>query len=165
MQPACSFDCQLEYATRAAMKSAASRKANERKETKAKLEKLKPRSQWMKETQAAVNAYVRARDEGMPCISCGITNPVQWHAGHYLSRGAHPELALEESNIHRQCSQCNDHLSGNQIQFRKGLIERYGQPLVDWLESHHEPKKYTIEQLKAIRDEYRAKLKALKKES
>jgi hypothetical protein len=33
---------------------------------------------------------------------------------------------------------------------------------VEWLEGPHEPKKYTIEDLKSIKETYRQKLKALK---
>lgn len=126
-------------------------------------EKLKTRSDWMKEAQTAVNAYVRERDKELPCISCGRFHEGQWHAGHYLSRGAHPELALEQRNIHRQCAPCNTHLSGNQVKFRLGLIARHGVELVDWLEGPHEPKRYTIDELKAIRDEYRTRLRELQK--
>lgn len=136
----------------------------QRKEDRERKSKLKTRSDYMKEAQAAVNAYVRARDEGFPCISCGIDNPKQWHAGHYLSRGAHPELALEPRNIFKQCSQCNDYLSGNQIEMRKGIIARKGVEEIEWLEGPHDPKKYSIDDLKAIKDEYKLKLKQLKQE-
>lgn len=118
----------------------------------------------MKEAQAAVNAYVRERDRDLPCISCGRFHQGQWHAGHYLSRGAHPELALDERNLAKQCQPCNTHLSGNQLEYRKGLIARYGIDHVEWLEGPHEAKKYTIDDLKAIRDEYKQKLKAIKKD-
>ena len=86
----------------------------------------------------------------------------QWHAGHYLSRGAHPELALEPLNIWRQCAPCNTHLSGNQIEFRKGLIARQGVALVEWLEGPHEPKHYAIEDYNAIKAAFVAKLKELR---
>ena len=124
-------------------------------------EVLKTRSDHMREAQAAVNAYVRARDAGKRCISCGCVEAKQWHAGHYLSRGAHPELALEPLNIWRQCSQCNNYLSGNQIEFRKGLIARRGSKLVEWLEGPHEAKHYTIDDLKAIKAKYKAMAKEL----
>lgn len=136
----------------------AARKAN--REAK---EKLKTRSDWMREAQAAVNAYVRERDRDLPCISCGRMHQGQWHAGHYLSRGAHPELALEPLNIHKQCAPCNNHLSGNQVKYRLGLIARLGVEVVEWLEGPHEPRRYTIDELKAIRDEYRTRLRELQK--
>lgn len=124
---------------------------------------IKTLSEWRKEAQAVVNRYVRLRDEDLPCISCGRFHQGQYHAGHYLSRGAHPELALDERNIHKQCQPCNTHLSGNQINYRKGLIDRCGIDIVEWLEGPHEPKKYTIADMQEIIAEYKAKIKAIVK--
>ena len=150
--------CGIECAKAIARKK---REKIEKAADRAKRESLKSRADWMREAQAAVNAYVRARDAGKPCISCGRMHEGQWHAGHYLSRGAHPELALEPLNIWRQCAPCNTYLSGNQIEFRKGLIERRGAKLVDWLEGPHEPKHYTIDDLKAIKEKYVAMRKEM----
>lgn len=135
----------------------------ERASDRAKKERLKTRSDWMREAQAAVNAYVRERDFGLPCISCGRHHQGEIHAGHYLSRGAHPELALDPRNLAAQCQPCNVHLSGNQINYRKGLIARNGIELVEWLEGPHPALKLTEEQIKAIRDDYRARAAKLKK--
>lgn len=158
-----SYACQVAYAEKIVAKSAEKREQQERQAIRVRREKLKTRSDWMREAQSAVNALRRAEDEakGYACISCGTANPVQWHAGHYLSRGAHPELALEPRNIHRQCSQCNDYLSGNQIEMRKGIVARYGAAEAEWLEGPHEPKHYSIDDLKQIRDEAKADLRAL----
>jgi hypothetical protein len=133
----------------------------DRAETRAKKEALKTRSDYLPEAQSAVNAYVRARDAHLPCISCGRFHQGQWHAGHYKSVGAHPELRFNELNIHRQCQPCNTHKSGNVLEYRKGLIAKIGIELVEWLEGPHEAKKYSIDELKAIKAEYRAKTKQL----
>ncbi len=128
----------------------------ERAVTKAQKESLKSRSAWMKETQTALNSWVRlVRDAGKPCISCGRHHQGQNHAGHYLSRGAHPNLALVECNIFLQCAPCNVHLHGNQANMRLGIIARYGVGLVEQLESDNEPRKYDIPKLKELRDYYR----------
>lgn len=162
IQPTClSFECQLAHAQKIAEQAKANREKAQKAAVKITREKLKTLSDWRREAQTAVNAYVRARDADKPCISCGRHHQGQWHAGHLLSRGAHPELALDPRNIHKQCQPCNTHLSGNQINYRKGLIERYGIELVEWLEGPHEPKKYTIEDLRAIRDEYRRKVREI----
>lgn len=164
IQPTCdSFECKLTYATRHAEKIAAIRAKERRNDAKKEKESLKTRREWLNEAQAAVNAYVRMRDKDLPCISCGRFHQGQYHAGHYLSRGAHPELALNPINIAKQCAPCNTHLSGNQVRFRTGLIARIGIELVEWLEGPHEPKRYTIEDAKRIRDEFRSKLKELEK--
>lgn len=123
--------------------------------------KLKTRAQWMKEAQAAFNKYIRLRDAGQPCISCGRHHQGQWHAGHYLSTGARPELRFEESNVHLQCAPCNNHLSGNIVLYRIGLITKIGIEKVAWLEGPHEPKKYTVDDLKAIKAKYTALAKEL----
>ena len=116
-QPTCSPACAIKYIK--AKKDA--KTASEKKKT-AKLdrsylrkrkESLKTQSDWTKEAQAEFNRFIRARDYQQPCISCGTRNNVQYHAGHYLSTGANPELRFIEDNCHKQCSSCNNHLSGN----------------------------------------------------
>jgi hypothetical protein len=114
----------------------------------------KPISKLRAEAQAAFNAYIKLRDARLPCIACGRHHEGQWHAGHYLSVGAHPELRFDERNAYRCCQPCNTHLSGNLIEYRKGLILRCGKGLVEWLEGPHEPKHYTRDDLIAIRKEF-----------
>lgn len=138
-------------------------KKAERESTRKRKDAIKSKADWAREAQTAFNAYIRARDEGLPCISCGRHHQGQWHAGHYLSTGARPELRYTESNVHRQCAPCNTHLSGNAVLYRIGLIERIGLQAVEWLEGPHEMPKWTAEDYRAIRDTYRAKLKEMKK--
>jgi hypothetical protein len=165
LQVVCGPQCAAKYAAELRRKAGIESAKKERAELKAKKEKLKTRSDWARETQSAVNAYVRLRDAHLPCISCGRHHQGQYHAGHYLSRGAHPELAYEPMNMAKQCQPCNTHLSGNQINFRKGLIDRIGLDWVEWLEGPHEPKKWTVEELKAIRDKFRALTKQLREKN
>jgi hypothetical protein len=87
--------------------------------------------------------------------------PRKANAGHYLSTGARPELRFEPLNVHLQCEQCNTYLSGNLINYRVGLIQRIGLAEVERLEGPHPPAKLTIEDLRAIRDDYRRKLKEM----
>lgn len=127
---------------------------------KAKRDKLRPLSYWAKQAQTAFNAYVRHRDRHLPCVSCGTTDAVQWQAGHYLSVGARPELRFVETQVWRQCSQCNEYLSGNLIPYRAELIRRIGLAEVERLEGPHEPRRYRADDYRAIRDDYRARLKS-----
>lgn len=122
------------------------------------------RSHWIKTAQSVFNAFVRARDQGLPCISCGRHHQGQYHAGHYRTTAAAPELRFDERNVHKQCAPCNNHKSGNLTEYRINLVRKIGLKSVEWLEGPHEPKKYTVEQLKAIAAEYRQKLKNLKTE-
>lgn len=155
----CDFDCMAAHGLALARK--AQEKA-QRAKHRADKERLKTKSQHAKEAQTAFNAYIRKRDEHLPCISCQRHHTGQYHAGHYRSVGGNPELRFEPLNNHKQCAPCNTHLSGNLIDYRINLIKKIGQDAVDWLEGPHEPKRYTIEQIKEITKYYKAKLKELK---
>ena len=135
-----------------------------KKETTERKTALKSRAEWLKEAQAVFNKYIRMRDEGKPCISCSRHHGGQYHAGHFRSIGAAPELRFNEYNCHRQCQPCNTHLSGNLLEYRKGLISKIGIDQVEWLEGKHEAKKYTIEEIQAIKKEYQQKIKELERE-
>ena len=134
----------------------------ERKEIKVRKEKLKSRAAHLKDTQTAFNAWVRERDAELPCISCGRHHQGKYDAGHYRTVGSNPALRFEPLNCHRQCSPCNTQLSGNIVNYRIALVKRIGVEQVDWLEGPHEPKKYTIEELKAMTADYREKTRELK---
>ena len=134
----------------------------ERREIKVRKEKLKSRADHLKDTQQAFNAWVRARDAELPCISCGRHHQGKYDAGHYRTVGSNPALRFEPLNCHRQCSPCNTHKSGDIVNYRIELVKRIGADKVDWLEGPHDPKRYTIEDLKTIKADYRAKTKELK---
>jgi len=120
------------------------------------------KSAWIKKAQTAFNAFIRAEDEKEPCISCQRFHDGQYHAGHYRTVGGHGELRFEEDNCHKQCSVCNNHLSGNIADYRINLVKKIGLSRVEWLEGPHDPKKYSIEDLKDIEATYKNKLKELK---
>lgn len=136
---------------------------NAAKRNRERVMEVKPLSYWMKRAQSAVNSYIRARDAGEPCISCGKPDDGshQRHASHYRSVGGHPELRFCELNIWASCSVCNNWLSGNLVPYREALIAKIGVEKVEWLEGHHEPKRYRKEDYQAIEAEYKAKLKEL----
>ena len=161
-QKVCGPMCALTFARSVRAKDEKREAIKEGRETKAKLEKLKSKSQWAREAQAAVNAFIRLRDAALPCISCGRFHEGSYDAGHYLSRGARPELRFDELNIHKQCVPCNQHLSGNIVLYRINLLEKIGAEGVAYLEGPHGPKKYTVDDLKAIKATYSAKAKELK---
>jgi hypothetical protein len=134
-----------------------------RKELRAAKERVKPKGQYMREAQVAINAWVRLRDAALPCVSCGRHHDGQYHAGHYRTVGSNPALRFEPMNIHKQCAPCNNHKSGDIMNYRIELLKRIGAEKVEWLEGPHEPKRYTIEDLKAITAEYRAKTRELRR--
>ena len=122
-----------------------------KKQHKADKERIKPKAKWLAELQTLVNKYVRLRDAGDGCISCD--KPAswggQWHASHYHSRGHSSQLRFNLWNIHKGCSVCNSHLSGNIGQYTPRLIEKIGQEKVCWMEANKsQPKSYEIEYIK-----------------
>lgn len=133
-----------------------------KKERQAGLAAIKTRSAWLKEAQAAFNAFIRERDKDEPCISCGRFHSGSYDAGHYRSVGAQPALRFNEHNVHKQCVPCNQHKGGNVVEYRLRLIRKIGATAVELLEIEHEPVKYTIDDAKRIKDTYKAKLKQLK---
>jgi hypothetical protein len=137
--------------------------SQERAQFKARKEKLKTWSDHHADAQKAVNAMVRARDAGEPCISCNTPWEPTFQAGHYRSRGAAKNLALDPRNINGQCVRCNLHRHGNGIDYRLGLIARYGVEFVEAIEADNEPRHHSIDDLKAIRAEALGKTKELRK--
>jgi len=134
-----------------------------RKELRAAKERVKPKGQYMREAQAAFNSWVRLRDAALGCVSCDkpATWAGQWHASHFRSVGSSPEHRFNPLNVHRACSVCNNHLSGNILGYQPELIRRIGLEAVETLLGPSEPKRYTIEDLKAITAEYRAQTREL----
>jgi len=128
--------------------------------------KLKTRSDYIKEAQVAFNRYIRLRDAGKLCICCSMPLGLfsvggAYDCGHYRSVGSAPHLRFDERNAHAQRKQCNRHGAGRAVDYRRGLVERYGVAYVEDLERDQSPKHYTIEDLKAIKTKYRALTKAL----
>jgi FtsZ-binding cell division protein ZapB len=162
-QAVCNYACGLAIKE---VNEAKARKALaqvERKEIKVRKEKLKSRADHLREAQTAFNEWVRLRDADRPCISCGRHHDGQYHAGHFRSVGANPELRFEPDNVWKQCAPCNTHLSGNLVNYRISLLQLIGPDRVDWLEGPHEPRKYTVEEINGIKAHYRALARELKR--
>ena len=75
------------------------------------------------------HAYIRARDQGKPCISCG--SYVKLECGHFYSAGNYPALRFNENNTAGQCKRCNYYLHGNLTEYEKRLRQRIGDEAVD----------------------------------
>jgi hypothetical protein len=182
MQAVCGLDCAKTLAVSVRGKMEKVAKVKERKADKTQREKLKTRGQWLAEAKKAAQQFRRLEElaRGYGCMSCGRTQEEvnaeawkpggAWDGGHFLSKGARPELALEPLNIWLQCKSCN---AGSSKYARKGytvnasfrinLIERIGLEAVEVLESDHAPKHYTTDEIKAIKADYMAKTRELLK--
>ena len=175
----CDFDCVAKYGIEKTAKDREKQakkliKQDNKKHAKKKREfYANDKSKRTTEAQKAFNAFIRKRDDKLPCISCGkfITKVMPWgqyDCGHFLTRGGFPELRFEELNAHKQCKSCNGG-SGNFSQkdrtvregYRINLINKIGLDKVEWLEGPHEAKKYTCADLKEIELIYKQKIKAL----
>jgi hypothetical protein len=159
----CSPDCALVIARQKQSRERKALDKIERKAIRVAKERVKSRAEHMKEAQAAFNAFIRERDRDLPCISCGRHHQGQWHAGHYRTVGANPELRFELLNVHKQCAPCNNHKSGDIVNYRINLVGRIGADQVAWLEGPHEPQRYTIDELKGIKAKYRALVREMKR--
>jgi hypothetical protein len=142
----------------------------EKKQDRAQKEAMKTLPQLRKEAQKAFNDWVRARDYGNACICCGkypqsgeALKGGQWDAGHYRGRGANIELSFHEDNCHLQLKRCNSR-AWDVASYRANLLAKIGQERLDALEGYHPPKKYTRDDLRAIRDDCRARTRLLLKE-
>ena len=136
----------------------------ERRNLKIRKKELQPLSYFHRKAQSAFNEYIRTRDAGEPCISCGRYHQGQLHAGHYRTVGASPETRYDETNCHLQCAPCNNHLSGNIENYTPNLIAKIGKPAFDRLMGVHELKKWTREELEKLAGSYRAKTRELIKQ-
>jgi len=152
----CSIDCAIELT--GIIKKKKLDKVHRNAKRKLKDE---DRSFQVKKTQALFNRFIRMDDISDPCISCGRHHTGQYHAGHYRSIGSCRELRFNEDNCHKQCSACNNYLSGNLVNYRINLINKVGLEKVQWLEGPHKAQNYTIEDLKELQQVYKRKIKEL----
>ena len=173
MQKACSLACAQSLGKE---KTVADKAKSDRKALREGREAIKTARDYLKPAQDAFNAFIRERDKDLPCICCGKFPDSTdwkpggtWDAGHFLSRGAYPELRFEETNCHKQLKTCNGGSNkyakkGRTVSqgYKEGIVARIGQAAVDWLEGPHPAKNYSIDDLKAIKALYVAKLKELK---
>lgn len=181
-QYVCSYECACVHGKAA---NDAAKAEKQRKEKKRRLEEekagrkrrqekrdsFKTKAQWDKEAQSAFNRYIRIRDEGKECVSCG--NPLVGKsnyltgsaidASHYRSRGAASHLKFNTFNVHSACTRCNRQLSGNAVEYRIRLIKRIGLERVEKLEADNDPRRFDIPYLKRIKSLFTRKAKVLEK--
>ena len=182
----CTDDCAISYAQARSKRQRAAiavkKIKQEKKSHSAAKRKLKDedRSFQLKKTQDRYfNPYIRLRDRDLPCVSCGRSDGEidysgvggKWDCGHYKTRGAFPELRFDERNAAKQCKKCNGgsgkySRKGRSVKegFDIGMLERYGQERLDWLNGPHEAKRYTIANLKTLQRWFKRKTKRMENE-
>ena len=150
-QETCSVECAIEYAPKKMAKEKRKSVRQFRETDKAVL---------MRKAQAIFNKYIRLRDKGLPCISCGHIGNRQRHAGHFMPVGSNGNLRFDEDNCHSQCSICNNWKSGNLAEYETNLRKKIGNDRVDRLKEKG-VRVWTVEELRAIILSYNEKIKAL----
>lgn len=156
MQFVCGTKCAVEYAQ-------IKRYKDEKKKISKRKEELKTLSEWLKEAQSALNAFVRVRDHELPCISCQRHHQGQYHAGHYRTTKAASQLRFNLFGVNKQCQPCNSHLSGNITEYRINLVKKIGVERVEWLETNNDQRRYSVEYAKRVKKIFSKRARLYKK--
>lgn len=130
----------------------------------------KSKGEWKAEAQTAVNAYIRIRDHDKGCISCDLKSGgdhyltgSKWDSGHYRSVGSASHMRFNTKNIFKQCVKCNRNLSGNAVEFRKRLVDRFGEDYVLAIEYDQTIRKFDSTYCKRIKKIFNKKARMKKK--
>ena len=166
----CSPDCGAVLALDLVAKQKAKAQRQERAMDKVKRDGMKTYPQIIKDVQRAFNQAVRLRDQlaGYPCISSG--RPLDWSGnatdcGHYRSMGSAPHLRFNFDNAHAQSKHDNQYKAGNAVDYRIGLIARIGLERVEALESDNSPRKWSRDELLAMKEDFQRLVRELKGKS
>jgi len=119
----------------------------------------------------AFSQFIRTRDclvtTGTPdrgkCITCGLEFPFkQLQAGHFIA-GRHNANLFSEKGVHAQCRSCNIWKNGKPLEYRKAIIDLYGDGYDEVLEREaKEIKKYSMEDLTNLIEYYKIEIDKLK---
>lgn len=115
--------------------------------------------------------YIRLRDclkttgsfEYGECVSCNKTKPfAELDAGHFIPKKS--SNYFSERGVNAQCRSCNRFHSGNQLEYRKEIIRRYGEGVdLELEEEARQTKKFTPSELVALIEELKGKIEDLTK--
>ena len=81
----------------------------------------------LKDFEKIFNRYIRLRDRGKPCISCGEYNELQ--AGHFYAVSGYKALRFDEDNVHGECARCNCWNESHLIPYYDNLQIKIGEDL------------------------------------
>ncbi len=112
--------------------------------------------------------YIRTRDclKTTGCASFGlcITCGKRYHiallqAGHFIP-GRHNANLFSEKGVHAQCYNCNINLRGNTLEYRRQIIQMYGEGYDEVLEKEAQQiRKFTVAELIVFEQYLKNKLK------
>lgn len=159
-------ECSDAKISKALQKGRAALKKQDREWKKDALEKLKTLSEYEKEAKIFFQHWIRIRDAYQNCISCGTSQTELWDGGHFKKAELYSGTIFNEKNCHKQCRKCNRFLGGNELNYREGLINRYGEDYVLEIEktaNELRQYKYTKQELIEIRNKYQKLVAEFKK--
>lgn len=165
------------YGIKKAREYAARKQAKESRESRDETRRKNDEDRGHQETltQNEFNRMIRLLDAGKPCISCGKhVCGFGIDAGHYHSVASSYTLRYDARNCHSQGTSCNrsnhkanykrrantEHVNAG---YQQGIVDRYGKELLDFLDGPHEPKHYSIEDLKGLRKVFAAECRRLER--
>ena len=157
VQAFCNKDHYIEYQVANKSKLVEKGRKIQRADIKKRKEELRPIKWYEDRAQAIFNKYIRLRDKGKPCISCGKPDNGlhQRHASHYRSRGGCSYLRFDENNVHASCSQCNNWQSGNIAGYTPALIEKIGEAEFERIKTAPKSYKWSRDELIEIYEKYK----------
>ena len=151
--------------SRAKIKVVKEKKQLNRKEK----EEIKTLDKLFAELQDIINPIIRMIDVDKGCISCDHgwnERPTrQFHSGHFFAKGFNTSIRFNTFNIYKQCSICNNILSANPLEYRKGILRIYGMNniiILDGLRLKYKDLKFTktdIREAKIIAAQIRRNIK------
>jgi hypothetical protein len=131
-------------------------KKAEREAVKERRKALETPKNLLPKAQKVVNKWCRFRDllAGRSCISCGATYRTAFggafDAGHFRSVGSAGHMRFYTKQIRLQCVHCNRDLSGNTVEFRKGMVALLGRAEVERIEEMYWIQKWTVDYLRRL---------------
>ena len=123
------------------------------------MKKPKNTSQLIKQLQPIFNKFIRLRDKGKPCISCGLHKD-NMQCGHYFAVGSCSGLRFDEDNTASECVKDNNFNESHLIGYGDNLLLRIGKDRLRGLKQRAEA--YKREGVKWSRIDLREKIEYYK---
>ena len=102
--------------------------------------RLRDALEYCDEHSIDLTQFNRPEDIIGKCCTCGtVKSWIYMHGGHCLPRGegGGSGVYFDERNVHLQSKKENAFAGGNPTEYRKFMLEKYGQDVIDELEIKH----------------------------
>lgn len=120
---------------------------------KKKKKRLTPLPKLIKKADIIFSKFIRDRDaielKGR-CCTCGSEGN---QAGHFVKR-SWKKIRWHPQNVHLQCCKCNHFLDGNEAEYSRFIINKYGLETFNWLLSQKVAHKVTRDEVEKVIEAY-----------